>query len=94
MNVQLDAPTYPYESEWLVDFSLAVERRYALRELSDEMPKPTGKTCPSCGATVPNYDQELPPTGSNQIAAEDREYDHRGILLPGRSRIGGIIIPQ
>lgn len=25
---------------------------------------------------------------------DDREYDHRGVLMPRRSRIGGIIMPQ
>jgi hypothetical protein len=25
---------------------------------------------------------------------EDREYDHRGVLMPRRTRIGGIIMPQ
>jgi hypothetical protein len=44
--------------------------------------------CAACGATqsraladdLPQYD--IP------------EYDHRGILLPARSRVGGIITPQ
>lgn len=27
-------------------------------------------------------------------AEDDREYDHRGILMPRRTRIGGIIMPQ
>jgi hypothetical protein len=25
---------------------------------------------------------------------EDREIDHRGVVLPRRTRIGGIIVPQ
>jgi hypothetical protein len=25
---------------------------------------------------------------------DDREYDHRGVLMPRRTRIGGIIMPQ
>jgi hypothetical protein len=26
--------------------------------------------------------------------SEDREYDHRGVLMPRRTRMGGIIMPQ
>lgn len=32
-----------------------------------------------------------PPTNTQQ---SDREYDRRGILLPQRTRVGGIITPQ
>ncbi len=31
---------------------------------------------------------------SESPAEEIREYDHRGIQLPRRTRVGGIIIPQ
>jgi hypothetical protein len=31
---------------------------------------------------------------SSQKKEEDRETDHRGVVMPRRTRIGGIIMPQ
>ena len=54
--------------------------------------------CKCCGAPISAQeaasakpDNAVPPAKPNH---PDREYDHRGILLPRRTRIGGIIIPQ
>jgi hypothetical protein len=33
-----------------------------------------------------------PPVAKEQ--EEDREVDHRGVIMPRRTRIGGIIMPQ
>ncbi|MHB1960533.1 MAG: hypothetical protein ACYCO5_16085 [Acidobacteriaceae bacterium] len=50
--------------------------------------------CPTCGA--PTGKQEPNPAGPSaaQKKEEDREVDHRGVVMPRRARIGGIIIPQ
>jgi hypothetical protein len=34
------------------------------------------------------------PVPKTEPAEDDREYDHRGVAMPRRTRIGGIIIPQ
>jgi hypothetical protein len=51
------------------------------------------------GQTTPDpKTPETPPVDRTADSAvspqEDREYDHRGIAMPRRSRIGGIITPQ
>lgn len=54
--------------------------------------------CPKCGATTSQ--KELSPLTpvAFQTSAEnleqDRDYDHRGIQMPRRTRVGGIIVPQ
>jgi hypothetical protein len=50
--------------------------------------------CPTCGAPM-----ESPPPSSTKYPEvkkneEDREIDHRGVVMPRRTRIGGIIMPQ
>lgn len=40
----------------------------------------------------PQKDPVAPP--ATQKKEDDREYDHRGVLMPRRTRIGGIIMPQ
>lgn len=51
--------------------------------------------CPHCGKQIPAVQEADPPQRDDAKAANaDREYDHRGILLPQRTRMGGIIIPQ
>jgi hypothetical protein len=42
--------------------------------------------CPHCGQPT---NEKIPIQ-----QPEPREYDHRGVLMPQRTRIGGIIIPQ
>lgn len=44
--------------------------------------------CPKCGQDVPS-----PRKTSNQ-SEDPREYDHRCILMPRRTQVGGIITPQ
>jgi hypothetical protein len=39
-----------------------------------------------------NQPETLPPAVAKK--EDDREYDHRGVLMPRRTRIGGIIMPQ
>lgn len=49
--------------------------------------------CPTCGAPIGNQQ----PSSTEFSAAtknEDREIDHRGVVMPRRTRIGGIIMPQ
>ncbi|HEX4020142.1 MAG TPA: hypothetical protein VHX63_03265 [Acidobacteriaceae bacterium] len=50
--------------------------------------------CAQCGAVLAARNQKTAapiPTASKD---PDREYDHRGVLLPRRTRVGGIITPQ
>lgn len=44
--------------------------------------------CPHCGKSLEQQQEKTP------AQEESREYDHRGVLMPRRTRIGGIIIPQ
>jgi hypothetical protein len=50
--------------------------------------------CPTCGAPI----ERQPPSSTKHAEVkkneEDREIDHRGVVMPRRTRIGGIIIPQ
>lgn len=59
-----------------------------------EPTKPTPRLCAHCGAPVSPDSPRLAQPTTNEAAAEDREYDRRGILLPQRTRVGGIIVPQ
>lgn len=51
--------------------------------------------CPACGAPA-GADQQKGPVAPSPVPKkeDDREYDHRGVVMPRRARIGGIIIPQ
>jgi hypothetical protein len=54
-----------------------------------ESPRPTG------GAAVEGNEKKGPvPPAPISEKPDDREYDHRGVLMPRRTRIGGIIMPQ
>jgi hypothetical protein len=44
--------------------------------------------CPACGGAL--IEREVPQT----LAAPAPEVDHRGIVLPRRHALGGIITPQ
>jgi hypothetical protein len=94
MNVRLDPPAPGIR----VKFTHRLQRggcaEITMRDVSPEMKKLTGDKCPHCGANVPSDAQPLPRPFAKPASAEDREYDHRGILLPRRARVGGIIIPQ
>ncbi|HEX4030245.1 MAG TPA: hypothetical protein VHX20_07755 [Terracidiphilus sp.] len=46
--------------------------------------------CPSCGGALVKRENRIP--GSPQSAPA--EVDHRGIVLPRRHALGGIITPQ
>jgi hypothetical protein len=56
--------------------------------------------CPHCGNLLKgnNAQSEAPlPKANEQVSAASaqvHELDHRGIRLPARTRVGGIIIPQ
>lgn len=47
--------------------------------------------CPKCGTEIAAK-PVVPQTSAEQ--ASEREYDRRGVLLPRRTRVGGIITPQ
>ncbi len=49
------------------------------------------KICPHCGQS--QHEDQARKISAN-AKEEPREYDHRGVLMPKRTRIGGIIIPQ
>jgi RNA polymerase subunit RPABC4/transcription elongation factor Spt4 len=46
--------------------------------------------CPACGGALMER-EELPSSGAKAATAE---VDHRGIVLPRRHALGGIITPQ
>lgn len=46
--------------------------------------------CPACGGAIVDLPDRNPLATSQPVA----EVDHRGILLPRRSPLGGIITPQ
>jgi hypothetical protein len=54
--------------------------------------------CPHCGKPLEQPESTAAePAGKKAgtaIADQPREYDHRGIALPRRTRVGGIITPQ
>jgi len=50
--------------------------------------------CPHCGKSIPAPQNAASQSEDVTKANADREYDHRGILLPQRTRMGGIITPQ
>lgn len=54
--------------------------------------------CPHCGKPIPDEKTKAPTAAAAETSAidkgETREYDHRGIPLPMRTRMGGIITPQ
>jgi hypothetical protein len=53
------------------------------------------KRCEDCGALLERRRPSSPADAQPTAEADgDREYDHRGILLPKRTRVGGIIVPQ
>ena len=48
--------------------------------------------CPTCGAPTGKQPNSTEPAAATK--SEDREIDHRGVVMPRRTRIGGIIMPQ
>ncbi len=56
---------------------------------------PADTFCPQCGASMESREQKNPGESSPSPEKQaDRETDHRGVLMPRRTRIGGIIMPQ
>jgi hypothetical protein len=54
-----------------------------------------GLPCPTSRAPVDGNEKKGPVLpASVPEKHDDREYDHRGVLMPRRTRIGGIIMPQ
>jgi len=53
-------------------------------------PETKADWCPACGGSLIER-EELPASASQQPVAE---VDHRGIVLPRRHAVGGIITPQ
>lgn len=56
--------------------------------------------CPNCHQLLIDGKPAVPTASTERTSerekqpADDREYDHRGIALPRRTRMGGIITPQ
>lgn len=50
--------------------------------------------CPTCGAPMRKHQHELTESSAAKKMEEERETDHRGVVMPRRTRIGGIIMPQ
>jgi len=50
-----------------------------------------GDWCPACGGALV---ERAFLAGAEQAAAQAAEVDHRGIVLPRRHALGGIITPQ
>jgi hypothetical protein len=51
----------------------------------------TADWCPACGGALVDRDDSI---GKTQSPLPKAEVDHRGIVLPRRHAIGGIITPQ
>ncbi|HTU50190.1 MAG TPA: hypothetical protein VMF56_06330 [Acidobacteriaceae bacterium] len=49
--------------------------------------------CPTCGAPMEQQPSPTEPSAAKK-QEEAREIDHRGVVMPRRTRIGGIIVPQ
>jgi len=60
---------------------------------SGEMTQPDTR-CPTCGAPMGNQEPSATKPSAAKKNEEDREIDHRGVVMPRRTRIGGIIMPQ
>lgn len=50
--------------------------------------------CPHCGQPIADRKAAPQDTENSSTPNPDREIDHRGVLLPRRTRMGGIIVPQ
>jgi len=50
--------------------------------------------CPTCGAPMEKQQPRPMEPSATKNKEEDREIDHRGVVMPRRTRIGGIIMPQ
>lgn len=51
--------------------------------------------CPACGAPIEREQPDsLAESSTAQKKEQERETDHRGVVMPRRTRIGGIIMPQ
>ncbi|MFZ0517951.1 MAG: hypothetical protein WBF45_09360 [Acidobacteriaceae bacterium] len=50
--------------------------------------------CPTCGAPLGKQQPSPTEPSAAKQQEEAREIDHRGVVMPRRTRIGGIIMPQ
>jgi hypothetical protein len=50
--------------------------------------------CPTCGAPMGKQPSNPTEPFAAKQQEEARETDHRGVVMPRRTRIGGIIMPQ
>ncbi|HET9101469.1 MAG TPA: hypothetical protein VFN62_13830 [Acidobacteriaceae bacterium] len=50
--------------------------------------------CPTCGAPMEKPQHDPTELSAARKQEEDRERDHRGVVMPRRTRVGGIIMPQ
>ncbi|MGC1871607.1 MAG: hypothetical protein WA700_11670 [Acidobacteriaceae bacterium] len=50
--------------------------------------------CPTCGAPMEKQQSSPAEPSAEKKMEEAREMDHRGVVMPRRTRIGGIIMPQ
>jgi hypothetical protein len=50
--------------------------------------------CPTCGAPLGKQQPNPTKPSAAKQQEEEREIDHRGVVMPRRTRIGGIIMPQ
>lgn len=59
---------------------------------------PPPNICPHCSKPIQGEETKVPRTAAAETSAidkgETREYDHRGVPMPRRTRMGGIITPQ
>jgi len=60
---------------------------------SGEMTQPDSR-CPTCGAPLGKQQPSPTEPSAAKQQEEAREIDHRGVVMPRRTRIGGIIMPQ
>ncbi|HZC42926.1 MAG TPA: hypothetical protein VE195_02060 [Acidobacteriaceae bacterium] len=50
--------------------------------------------CPTCGSPMGKQQPGPAEPSAAKKTDADRETDHRGVVMPRRTRIGGIIMPQ
>jgi hypothetical protein len=56
--------------------------------------KEPNSRCPTCNAPLKKQQTDSPEPGNPETNDEVPEIDHRGIVMPRRTRMGGIIMPQ
>lgn len=82
------------DNEFILNFTGAPDYARKRGTMTHDSPK----LCPHCGQAIsmpePNA-SDVPNNRPGKTAETSaREYDHRGVALPRRTRMGGIITPQ